>query len=182
MEKIYGFKRVDSVKDDVDSVKDDNDIYEYSAEDIVIKGIGELDDVEEIGRISGIGDIEEKIIGIKDETDNLKDEFDRCKESKKILCEEITDADKRRKIINAGIIITLLLAIGFIGFFFATIQEIWPIPVFLTELFTKQVYGLIVLGATIITFSISGVYCFSENANSKFKPKQKKEFPGNIYG
>ncbi len=182
MEKIYGFKRVDSVKDDVDSVKDDNDIYEYSAEDIVIKGIGELDDVEEIGRISGIGDIEEKIIGIKDETDNLKDEFDRCKESKKILCEEITDADKRRKIINAGIIITLLLAMGFIGFFFATIQEIWPIPVFLTELFTKQVYGLIVLGATIITFSISGVLLFfRKNANSKYLNLNKKKNSLEIY-
>ena len=117
MEKNIWFQKSYSVKDDVDSVKDDNDIYEYSAEDIVIKGIGELDDVEEIGRISGIGDIEEKIIGIKDETDNLKDEFDRCKESKKILCEEITDADKRVKLLMRGLLLPCSLQLVLLASF-----------------------------------------------------------------
>lgn len=140
MEKIYGFERVDTVKDN-------NGIYEYSIEDREIEGVGE------------------KIIGIRDEIDILKDKSTRCKESRRILYEEMTAVNKRRKINNVGIVITLFLAAGFIGFFFATILGIWPIP----ALLTKQIYTLVVLGAIIITFSISGVFLFfKKNINKKY--------------
>ncbi len=157
MEKIYGFERAYTVEGN-------NEIYEYSAEDREIKGIGE------------------KIIGIRDEIDSLKDEFTRCKESRKILCEEITIANKRCKLSNAGIIITSILAIGFIGFFIATIQGTWQIPALLTKLMTKQVYALIVLGATIITLSISGVLLFfRKNINNKYLNLNKKKNTLEVY-
>ncbi|NSW92224.1 MAG: AAA family ATPase [Firmicutes bacterium] len=58
---------------------------------------------------------EEEVIGLMDEINSLKDEWVKCKENSRILDEKITGANKIKKILNAGIAISLLFAAGLIA-------------------------------------------------------------------